>query len=89
MRVPQVTGEAIVGKGCRMHSSDPSSSSLSFVTSSIGIMGSLLVQQVQHKSVSHKKAQPGRKPLSPISQTCLFQSAWSTSAGVEEEGGEE
>lgn len=46
---------------------------------------SVLTQQAQHKSISHKKARPSRKPLNPISQTCLFQSARSTSAWAEEE----
>lgn len=50
---------------------------------------SVLTQQEQHKSISYKKARPNRKPLNPVSQTYLFQSAWSTSAGVEEEGAEE
>lgn len=83
MCVPQVTDEVPVGKGCRMHSSDPSSSSsLSFMASWVQSGFSVLTQQAQHKSIS----QPNRKPLNPISQTCLFQSVWSTSAGVEEEG---
>lgn len=67
-----------VGKGCRMHSSDPSSSSsLSFMASWVESAFSVLTQQAQHKSVSLKNNHNhNHKPLNPISQTCLFQSAW-------------